>query len=458
MSTATLAPPSVEAPPEKQVAPPAVEHRHWMAQPYVLMTIVALLLRVGVIIFGRTYLFPTIVRFTYAPELHNFMFGYETGSIARSIAVGHGFSSPFGVFTGPTAWIAPIYTYLCAGIFKLFGVYSQESAIVILIINSLFSALTCVTIYKIAERTVGRTVGLWAGWAWAVVPFFMRWPTTWVWEISLSALLMSGLFLYTLHLEHSSSRKLWAGYGLLWAVAALSNPALLAALPFMGLWAALRLRRRHQEYLRPAALSALVFFLAIAPWLVRNRIALGQWVFIRDNFALELRLGNYPSSNGMGWLGRHPTWNKWQLEKYVEMGELAYLDANRREALEFIRSQPMAFLVLCGKRFLGFWDGTPLIYHAKEPWKPWMIILTSVLALYGLVAAIGHKIHASWLYALVLLTYPIPYYITYAQPRYRHAIEPLLLLLIVYFLWEAILNLHRRFTRMELGHPTFTKS
>ena len=457
MSSTTLAPDSVVTPAVERAVPRPVVRPRWTSQPYVLMTVIALLLRVGVIIFGRTYLFPGIVRFSYAPELPNFPFGYETGSIARNIAVGLGFSSPFGAITGPTAWIAPLYTYMCAGVFQLFGVYSEESAIVILTINSLFSALTCVTIYKIAERTVGRTVGLWAGWAWAVVPFFMRWPTTWVWEISLSALLMCGLFLYTLHLETSSSRKLWAGYGLLWAVAALSNPALLAALPFMGIWAALRLRRQHQEYFRPAALSAVVFLLTITPWLVRNRIALGEWVFIRDNFGLELRLGNYPSSNGMGWLGRHPTWNKWQLEKYVQMGELAYLEANQREALDFIRNQPLAFLALCGKRFLGFWDGTPLIYLMKEPWKPWMFVLTSVLALYGMVVAIGRKVRASWLYALVLLTYPIPYYITYAQPRYRHAIEPLLLILIVYFLCQAVLNFRQRFTRMEPGRGAFAQ-
>jgi hypothetical protein len=45
-----------------------------------------------------------------------------------------------------------------------------------------------------------------------------------------------------------------------------------------------------------------------------------------------------------------------------------------------------------------------------------------------------------------LLIYPIPYYIAYPNPKYRHAIEPELLLLSVYLvsvLWGEI-TLRRR--------------
>ncbi len=100
------------------------------------MVAVAFVLRVGLMLFG-------MVRFA------------ETGAIARSIAEGHGFSSPFGGLTGPTAWIAPVYPYMLALLFKIFGVFTSTSAIAILTLNSFFSALTCIPIYLIAERTVG---------------------------------------------------------------------------------------------------------------------------------------------------------------------------------------------------------------------------------------------------------------------------------------------------------------
>src|ERR671912_310662 len=71
-------------------------------------------------------------------------FGFETGRIASSIASGQGFSSPLKGPSGPTAWLPPIYPYMLAGIFKFFGIYSVDSALVALTLNSVFSALTCV--------------------------------------------------------------------------------------------------------------------------------------------------------------------------------------------------------------------------------------------------------------------------------------------------------------------------
>ena len=60
------------------------------------------------------------------------------GRIAASLASGHGFSSPFGPQTGPTAWEPPLYPYLTAGVFLIFGIYSKASAFVLLTLNSIF--------------------------------------------------------------------------------------------------------------------------------------------------------------------------------------------------------------------------------------------------------------------------------------------------------------------------------
>jgi Gpi18-like mannosyltransferase len=78
--------------------------------------------------------------------------GYETGQIARSIAEGHGFSSPLGVDSGPTAWITPVYPYILAGIFKVFGIYARSTEIIIKILNCLFAALACFPLYALGRR------------------------------------------------------------------------------------------------------------------------------------------------------------------------------------------------------------------------------------------------------------------------------------------------------------------
>jgi len=42
-----------------------------------------------------------------------------------------------------------------------------------------------------------------------------------------------------------------------------------------------------------------------------------------------------------------------------------------------------------------------------------------------------------FLFACFLLIYPLPYYLVNPFPRYKHPIEPVMMLLIVYLFWEA---------------------
>ena len=58
-------------------------------------------------------------------------FGQEMGRIARALATGYGFSDPFRGHTGPTAWVGPLFPLLLGGVFKLFGVFTAQSAWVI---------------------------------------------------------------------------------------------------------------------------------------------------------------------------------------------------------------------------------------------------------------------------------------------------------------------------------------
>src|SRR5271168_3972741 len=97
-------------------------------------------------------------------------FQTETGHIAYSIASGKGFSSPFQRDTGPTAWLAPVYPYLLAGIFKLFGLYTLRSFYVALLLNMLFSAAACVPIFYAGKRISGLAVAGAAAWLWALFP------------------------------------------------------------------------------------------------------------------------------------------------------------------------------------------------------------------------------------------------------------------------------------------------
>src|SRR6266446_10802614 len=91
-------------------------------------------------------------------------FEHETGSIAYSLAVGKGFSSPFRRETGPTAWLTPVYPLLVAGVFRIFGILSAKSFFVVVFLNTLFSSFACIPIFFTGKRMGGLGPASGAAW------------------------------------------------------------------------------------------------------------------------------------------------------------------------------------------------------------------------------------------------------------------------------------------------------
>jgi 4-amino-4-deoxy-L-arabinose transferase-like glycosyltransferase len=395
---------------------------------YALLFVVGFGLRFGVLLWHKGYFFSP-----------NWLF--ENLSIATHLATGKGFSSPFGLDTGPTAWIAPVYPYFLATVFRIFGVYSSVSMGVILGIQCMMAGATGIAIHALAKRTVGAQIGWWAAWIWTLSPFFFRWPTTWIWDFTASALLFAALLILTLDLAEAGSTKRWLGLGGLWGLAALTNPALLSVLPFMLGYAAYVNRRAGRPWLRGLSVASLLFAAMITPWLIRNEMVFGRPVFLRSNYWFEFHLGNYHYSNGMGFSGKHPTKNPIELYRYMKLGEMGYIDWAKNDAFQFIREYPGEFLSLTAHRVLWFWDGTPLNYDSGGYWKPWEYWPLSATGLLGLLFALTRRPRGWFLFAALLGVYPVTYYLSYCVSKYRHAVEPELVLLSVYLafvLWGEI--------------------
>ncbi len=395
------------------------------------MVVVALAVRVLWIAGAHTYRIRTTE--------HNFGFGWEVGRTAYSLAHGMGFSSPFGGNTGPSAWTAPVYPFIVSLAFRSFGSYSHASAFALLTFNSLFAALTCWTIYRTALRVFNQTVAIWSGWIWALLPYTIFWAVRWIWETSLSAFLLSLLFMLTVEMDGDDRPSSWTGYGVLWGIGALTNPAMLSFLPFAGGWLVYQLHRRGKRWLVPAVLGSVVFWMTIMPWLVRNYEALGQFVFIRDNAGNELRLGNNPLAEGIYVLALHPADNNLVLARYQQMGELAFCAEQGRLAKQWISQNAGKFAEITARRVIFFWDGIPRtgkIQGLTES-KNSLFLASSVLAIGGLLLAIKRHIHGVFLFASLILFYPLVYYVCFPQPRYRHPIDPELLILGVYLVSEA---------------------
>lgn len=360
-------------------------------------------------------------------------FGFEIGRIAQSIVEGHGFSSPFEGTTTPTAWYAPVYPLLLAAIFKIFGVYSAASAWVISAANSLFAALTAVVMVGIGRETVGVKSAVTAAWLWALLPYAMQWPVRWVWETSLSALLVAAVAYCTLRARRELRPKYFVLLGVLWAVVANTNPTLLSFMPFSLAW--IWWRHRSLGLVKAGILSVLALTaLGCLPWIARNYITM-HYLGLRSNFGEELYLGNQPGADGliMGW--KHPIWSTKERNEYQRMGEISYVAAKRRLAIEFIQDQPGKFAAITLKRVAYFWCGAPddpRVHPSNVVVRMTFLFMTALLGFWGCLRAIHKKIPGGWLLLGVLICYPLIFYITHTHVRYRHPLDPILFLGAVY--------------------------
>ena len=383
------------------------------------------------------------------PEQDHWTFGWETGRVARSIVTGGGFSSPFPEPSGPTAHLPPAYAYLLAGVFKLFGIYTTASALAILTLNNLFSSLTCLPIFWIARRVFGLRVAAWAGWTWAFFPYAVFLSNRWIWETILTMMLLTLLMWLTLHLERSPSLIAWVGYGLLWGFTALSNPVTLSTLPFLGAWIWLRHWRRGKNCTGDAVIASIMFFIVITPWIWHASRNYGRFVAFRSDFGLEFLFGNTGVGSSPVRLNILPDENPVEMEKVQRMGESLYLAGKQLEAREWFGQHRIRFAELTMRRILynwtGLWDFGP-IWTLDGTGLPHILTysLVSFLAFAGLAGAIRDDRDGAVPLAILLICFPLVYYITHLEERYRHPIDPVIVIFAVF----GAITFRRQWMRM----------
>jgi hypothetical protein len=206
------------------------------------------------------------------------------------------------------------------------------------------------------------------------------------------------------------------------------------------LWIWAQRYRRGLPSVGGVILSSLIFFAAISPWVIRNYEVFGRFVFLRDDFGLQFRLGNWKGSDGMLMAYLQPNLNNLELENFQSMGEIAYAESCKREAFDWVRENPNRFAVISLKRFFYYWNGVPRPTGSTLPFdfRTSGFLATSVLALWGLGRAVRQKLPGAWLYAGLIIFHPLIYYFVYPHARYRHPIEPELTILVVFLICEAM--------------------
>jgi hypothetical protein len=261
----------------------------------------------------------------------------------------------------------------------------------------------------------------------------------WIWDTSLAALIMALLFWATISMSESSTTRAWAGYGALWAFGVLLNPSILSVFPFLAGWAVWRSRTLWLPRVRIAAVTGLVFAIALVPWTARNYRAFGKFIVLRSNFGLEFWLGNNPGvpDTWSPWL--HPNDSREEAEKYRTLGEVTFMEQKNREAVEFVRTHPADTLRFIYRRFVNTWlsmTDSPVDEWRSSPWyvRGFMVLNLSfsLFTWLGVLYATRTKFAEVPAYLAMLLIFPLVFYLTHSSLRYRFPMDPIMMVLAAY--------------------------
>lgn len=349
--------------------------------------------------------------------------GSEMGFLAYSLLHGQGLSSPFGISTGPTAIVAPGYPLLVAATFRILGCFTLSAALCLMLFHAGCNTVTVYLIYRLGERFADPGAAAIAALFWACsLP--LVWMPTIFWETSVSCMLVIGLLAAMLGVRQKRSIGFWAACGALCGVAALFNPALLPSILILTAYTLLKTTPRKGGGLRLAGyLVGLI--LTFSPWPVRNVRAFHACVLTRSTVGLELWMGNHPGATGFLDQSLFPTYNAAELADYRNRGEIAYMASKSHLASHFIQAHPVYFALLSGRRLLRFWTGTgtrggSVLFNVHA-------VVSSCSAFCGLFLLWrrGQRRHCVSA-TIILLLFPLPYYITHAEFRYRLVVDPML--------------------------------
>lgn len=383
-----------------------------------------------------------VVLFTYSglPTAEMYLshrqFGWEMGWVARALASGHGFSSPYDPWTGPTAMQPPLYPFLLSLVFRVFGIYTVTAGFVILSINSILSSLTCIPVYFSAKYSLGARGAKIAACVWAFYPFAIYFSAGRVWEYSLTGLLFTTCFCIAQRIHNSAKPLAWLGWGALFGVTALSNPSVISTLPFLLLLALWKVRRAGGRWLLDGALTTVAVIAVLTPWTVRNVRSVGILCPVRDNLWLEI----YDDNTGDASLDpsfAHPDANPAEMVKWLSMGEADFLKDKHDLAVSYIHQHPEFMIHKTMRRFFYYWTGFWSL-SAKElreqPYEPGNIFYVSCITLL-MLRGIGRfwrwNRSAVLPYLVLVCVFPLTYYLTHPLMDYRQPIEPAIIVLAV---------------------------
>jgi hypothetical protein len=313
---------------------------------------------------------------------------------------------------------------------------------VVRVVQAVADTSTVLAVFLLASAFVRSRTGPLIGAVFvAFNPFLIYFAALILSETLFTAMLAWGCVLLTRSSFEQSRRRsmMWFLGAVVLGLSVLVRPSAVALPVALGLLALFLNRagspayqsdehRRRRWRLPPGLALIAVTFLCLLPWAIRNRIALGRWIWLDTNSGFTLYDGYNPDADGgsdQSFIDRLP---ELQVLGEVQRGE--YLS---NESLEYARTHPARAVELIGAKLLRTWSPVPLSQAFGRPSLRVIALAYSlpfdVLVVIGLFRG-GLPRSAKMFLLTPALYFTIIHALTVGSLRYRVPAEPLLAVLI----------------------------
>lgn len=377
----------------------------------------------------------------------------EHHALAANVLTDGGFKTGGFGYYGYSSVQSPVYPYLLAGIYQLWGIGSDASYIVAMVINALLGGLCVWLTYKLVLELGGdKSTALIAASLCAL------WPTQIYVTAHVQAVVLITAFLLVMWITFiqglSKNRSgSWWMFSVVTAVGILTEPVFLLIGFAAGVAALFWPEHTLSIRTRNGTILLGVTLLVVGPWAYRNYQVHGKLIPVKSSFWVNVWKGNNDYATGsdrlamdqqrreqLGGLSildaerlaRDPEFDKDshqysmltddQLSQIIGKSEIEREEVFKEWAVGWIKENPVRFFQLCGIRFaktiLVDWDNPKALTIALA-----FRVALLILALPGLMLSIKNRWRIGFPIASILVCLLL-FMLTITASRFSIPLEP----------------------------------
>ena len=351
--------------------------------------------------------------------------GGEYFNIAKALVQGRGFSDPFDLGSGATAWMPPLLPALQAVCYLLVG----RDVVLLSGLMVFLADLSYLAVGWICVRIMQERFGLRPSITLVIYCGYLCASFHWLFQVThdiwLNSLSIAGLLAFWfLRREWLPSQRGSLVWSLCWGVVSLINPLLwvLWACAHVGLLSGWPRENRRRWF--TAAMIALVF---PAIWMLRIYFVLGEWHPIKSNLFFDAYIAQEMSSSGVVntmVMSKHPLWeNAFFYKSYAQKGETSFIEVYRTAFIYSLTHKPWSYIYRVAMRIVAavlLYDAFHGPYEGDTIWLNRLVHpLPFLCLLFLLYGARGSPQRSSYLVlAALYFAYLLPYVLFSFYGRY----------------------------------------